>query len=157
MLLDKGEFQKAEVLELVPAITYNQLDYWAKSGLVEPSIQKASGYGSRRVYNWLDLVALQTAADLLGAGASVQRIRKAVHQLRRYSKAHALAQHLLMVSADGEIYQVIERGKVGEMLTAHPGQTFWISPVGDFAQDIEERIAQEHRSNKTPTKTAVVA
>ena len=148
-MLTKQQFQSGEVLELVPSITFRQLGYWAMTGLVEPSMQKAAGKGSRRIYNWLDLVVLQTVADLLDAGASVQRIGKAVHQLRRYSKTHALAQHLLMVSADGEIYEVLERNKVGQRLSKHPGQTFWLSPVGDFAEEIQKRMAQKQPSKST--------
>ncbi len=148
-MLRKQQFQSGEVLELVPSITFRQLGYWAMTDLVKPSVQNAAGKGSRRIYAWLDLVALQTVADLFDAGASVQRIRKAVRQLRRYSKAHTLAQHLLMVSADGEIYEVLERNKVGQMLSKHAGQTFWISPVGDFARQIEKRLTEkeEHKNS----------
>jgi len=143
----KERFQKTEVLELVPAITYSQLDYWAKTGLVEPSIQKARGHGSRRIYGWVDLVALQTVAELLEAGASVRRIRKAARALKRFGKKHPLTECLLAVSADGKIYEVLERDKIGALLTKHPGQTFWISPVGDFAQDIGKRMAQKSQQH----------
>src|SRR6266566_8611192 len=63
-------------------ITYRQLDYWARTGLVEPSIRSASGSGSQRLYSFRDIIALKIVKRLLDTGVSLQNIRIAVGYLR---------------------------------------------------------------------------
>ncbi|MDQ1644740.1 MAG: hypothetical protein QOJ50_924, partial [Cryptosporangiaceae bacterium] len=63
-------------------ITYRQLDYWARTGLVEPSIRAAHGSGSQRLYSFRDILVLKIVKRLLDAGVSLQNIRVAVDQLR---------------------------------------------------------------------------
>lgn len=59
-------------------ITYRQLDYWARTDLLTPSIQGASGSGSQRLYSFQDLVLLRTIKSLIEAGMSLQRVREAI-------------------------------------------------------------------------------
>src|SRR5690606_12716034 len=67
----------------VAGITYRQLDYWARTGLVVPSIRDASGPGTQRLYSFRDIVVLKVVKRLLDAGVSLQNIRKAIETLRR--------------------------------------------------------------------------
>ena len=62
-------------------ISYRQLDYWARTELVEPSIQTATGSGSQRLYSFRDILVLKLVKRLLDAGVSLQQIRVAVEQL----------------------------------------------------------------------------
>ena len=64
-------------------ITYRQLDYWARTGLVAPSIRSAAGSGSQRLYSFKDMLVLKVVKRLLDAGVSLQNIRVAVEYLRR--------------------------------------------------------------------------
>ena len=64
-------------------ITYRQLDYWARTGLVAPSIRGAAGSGSQRLYSFKDVLVLKVVKRLLDAGVSLQNIRVAVEHLRR--------------------------------------------------------------------------
>jgi DNA-binding transcriptional MerR regulator len=66
-------------------VTYRQLDYWARTGLVGSSIRQAAGRGSRRVYSFRDLVALRVVARLLKAGVSLQAVRRAVEYLKEHA------------------------------------------------------------------------
>ena len=59
-------------------ITYRQLDYWARTGLVEPSIRNAAGSGSQRLYGFRDILVLKVVKRLLDTGVSLQNIRTAV-------------------------------------------------------------------------------
>jgi len=77
-------FSSMVVLELT-GVTYRQLDYWARTGLIRSSVRQAAGRGSRRVYSFEDLVALRVVAQLLGAGASLQAVRRAVQYLKRHT------------------------------------------------------------------------
>jgi len=63
-------------------ITYRQLDYWARTGLVEPSIRSATGSGSQRLYSFKDILVLKVVKRLLDTGVSLQNIRTAVDALR---------------------------------------------------------------------------
>jgi DNA-binding transcriptional MerR regulator len=63
-------------------ISYRQLDYWARTGLVEPSIRTAMGSGSQRLYGFRDILVLKIVKRLLDAGVSLQNIRTAVEYLR---------------------------------------------------------------------------
>ena len=67
----------------VVGITYRQLDYWARTGLVVPSIRSAAGSGSQRLYSFKDMLVLKVVKRLLDAGVSLQNIRVAVEYLRR--------------------------------------------------------------------------
>ena len=63
-------------------ITYRQLDYWARTGLVVPSIRSATGSGSQRLYSFKDILVLKVVKRLLDTGVSLQNIRTAVDHLR---------------------------------------------------------------------------
>jgi DNA-binding transcriptional MerR regulator len=67
----------------VVGITYRQLDYWARTGLVAPSIRSAAGSGSQRLYSFKDVLVLKVVKRLLDVGVSLQNIRLAVEHLRR--------------------------------------------------------------------------
>lgn len=64
-------------------ITYRQLDYWARTGLVAPTIRSASGSGSQRLYSFKDILVLKVVKRLLDTGVSLQNIRTAVDHLRQ--------------------------------------------------------------------------
>lgn len=63
-------------------ITYRQLDYWARTGLVEPSVKAATGSGTQRLYGFRDILVLRVVKRLLDSGVSLQQIRSAVSNLR---------------------------------------------------------------------------
>jgi DNA-binding transcriptional MerR regulator len=63
-------------------ISYRQLDYWARTGLVEPGVRGAAGSGSQRLYSFRDILVLKIVKRLLDTGVSLQNIRTAVEHLR---------------------------------------------------------------------------
>ena len=63
-------------------ISYRQLDYWARTSLVEPSIRNASGSGTSRLYSFRDILVLKIVKRLLDTGISLQNVRSAVEHLR---------------------------------------------------------------------------
>ena len=67
----------------IAGITYRQLDYWARTALVAPSIRSAKGSGSQRLYSFKDVLVLKVVKRLLDTGVSLQNIRVAVQHLRR--------------------------------------------------------------------------
>jgi DNA-binding transcriptional MerR regulator len=67
----------------IAGITYRQLDYWARTSLVVPSIRSAAGSGSQRLYSFKDILVLKIVKRLLDTGISLHNIRVAVDYLRR--------------------------------------------------------------------------
>ena len=55
-------------------ITYRQLDYWARTDLVKPSLAQAKGSGSRREYSYRDLLELKVIKSLLDAGIRLEQV-----------------------------------------------------------------------------------
>src|SRR5213595_3124029 len=74
-------YRVPEVCRVV-GISYRQLDYWARTGLVTPSIRDAGGSGTQRLYSFQDMLVLRIVKKLLDAGVSLQQIRKAVDYLK---------------------------------------------------------------------------
>jgi len=77
----KSGYRAPQVCKLV-GITYRQLDYWARTKLIVPALQQATGSGSQRLYSFTDVVQLKVIKRLLDAGMSLKKIRSAVEILR---------------------------------------------------------------------------
>ncbi|MDH3540802.1 MAG: MerR family transcriptional regulator, partial [Acidimicrobiia bacterium] len=75
--MSEDGYRAPQVCSLVD-ITYRQLDYWARTGLITPSIQSAQGSGSQRRYSFTDIVQLKVVKRLLDAGMSLKKIRQAI-------------------------------------------------------------------------------
>jgi DNA-binding transcriptional MerR regulator len=76
-----GGFRGPQVCNII-GITYRQLDYWARTDLLRPSISDAKGSGSQRIYSYADLLQLKVIKRLLDAGVSLRSTRKAIECLR---------------------------------------------------------------------------
>jgi DNA-binding transcriptional MerR regulator len=76
-------FRGPQVCKIV-GISYRQLDYWARTDLIRPSIADARGSGSQRLYSYRDLVELKVIKHLLDAGISLRTARKAIEYLRQH-------------------------------------------------------------------------
>lgn len=68
----------------IVGITYRQLDYWARTDLIRPSLVDASGSGSRRRYSYRDLLELKVVKNLLDAGIRLEAVRGAFTYLREH-------------------------------------------------------------------------
>jgi DNA-binding transcriptional MerR regulator len=119
-------------------ITYRQLDYWARTGLVEPSVRPASGSGSQRLYGFRDILALKIVKRLLDTGISLQQIRTAVSYLREQG-ASDLAQVTLM-SDGASVYACTSPDEVVDLLQA--GQGVFGIALGRVWQEVEGSLAE---------------
>ena len=63
-------------------ITYRQLDYWARTGLVAPSVRCGGRVGHPAAVLLQDILVLKVVKRLLDTGVSLQNIRMAVDALR---------------------------------------------------------------------------
>ena len=118
-------------------ITYRQLDYWARTGLVEASVREASGSGTQRLYSFRDILVLKIVKKLLDAGISLQNIRTAISTLRDHGVAD-LAQITLM--SDGTtVYECTSTDEVVDLLQG--GQAVFAIAVGRQVRDVEGSLA----------------
>ena len=118
-------------------ITYRQLDYWARTGLVEPSVRAASGSGSQRLYGFRDILALKIVKRLLDTGISLQQIRTAVAYLREHGDAD-LAQVTLM-SDGASVYACTSPDEVVDLLQG--GQGVFGIALGRVWQEVDATLA----------------
>ncbi|GGP47734.1 putative HTH-type transcriptional regulator [Streptomyces abikoensis] len=132
-------------------ITYRQLDYWARTGLVEPSVRPAYGSGSQRLYNFRDVVVLKIVKRLLDTGVSLQNIRTAVQHLRSRGMAD-LAQMTLM-SDGATVYECTSPDEVVDLLQG--GQGVFGIAVGVVWRDVESALAQLHGERVDTGETLV--
>lgn len=103
----------------VAGITYRQLDYWARTNLVNPSIRTARGSGSQRLYSFKDVLVLKIVKRLLDTGISLQNIRLAVEGLRDRG-VNDLAQ-LTLVSDGTTVYECRSNDEVIDLLAGGQG------------------------------------
>jgi DNA-binding transcriptional MerR regulator len=118
-------------------ITYRQLDYWARTGLVEPSIRPAHGSGSQRLYSFQDILVLKVVKRLLDTGVSLQQIRAAVQHLRDRGVAD-LAQITLM-SDGASVYECTTADEVIDLVQG--GQGVFGIAVGRVWRELEGSLA----------------
>lgn len=145
-------------------ITYRQLDYWARTGLVEPGVRAAHGSGSQRLYGFRDILVLKVVKRLLDTGVSLQQIRVAVSALRERG-IDDLAGITLM--SDGasvyectsaeDMFDLVQGGQgvfgiaVGRVwrevendLLSLPG----VNPADDAALALQDELAARRRSRQ---------
>ena len=119
-------------------ITYRQLDYWARTGLVEPSVRAATGSGSQRLYGFRDILVLKVVKRLLDTGISLQQIRAAVAHLRTQGTSD-LAQVTLM--SDGiSVYECTSDNEVVDLVQG--GQGVFGIALGRVWQEVEGSLAE---------------
>ena len=134
-------------------ITYRQLDYWARTGLVEPSVRTAAGSGSQRLYSFRDILVLKVIKRLLDTGVSLQNIRTAVEHLRE-SGVDDLAQVTLM-SDGASVYECRSQDEVIDLVQG--GQGVFGIAVGRVWREVEGSLAELPSEHVDGTPAAVAA
>ncbi|MDG4800791.1 MerR family transcriptional regulator [Micromonospora sp. WMMD980] len=112
-------------------ISYRQLDYWARTALVVPSVRDASGSGTSRLYSFRDLVVLKVVKRLLDAGVSLQNIRKAIEALR--SRGVDDLAGITLISDGTTVYECRSPEEVVDLLQGGQG-VFGIAIGGAFKE-----------------------
>jgi DNA-binding transcriptional MerR regulator len=121
-------------------ITYRQLDYWARTGLVEPSVRATGGSGLQRLYSFRDVVVLKIVKRLLDTGVSLQNIRTTVQHLRQ--GGYRDLERMTLMSDGATVYECTSPGEVHELLQG--GQGVFGIAVGVVWRDVEAALSQLH-------------
>jgi DNA-binding transcriptional MerR regulator len=139
-------FRGPQVCSIV-GITYRQLDYWARTHLIRPSITDAKGSGSQRRYSYRDLVELKVIKNLLDAGVSLQSARRAVEYLRENLGEDLASANLVLNGSrsvlcrtDGEIVDLVRSGQ----------GVLNIVPLGGVKDEVDSAILVLEHSPSAP-------
>jgi DNA-binding transcriptional MerR regulator len=118
-------------------ITYRQLDYWARTGLVEPSIRSAGGSGTQRLYGFRDILVLKIVKRLLDAGVSLQNIRTAVDHLR--GRGVTELESITLMSDGASIYECASADEMYDLVQG--GQGVFGIAVGRVWHEVEGSLS----------------
>ena len=148
---DRG-FSGKQTAEIV-GITYRQLDYWARTELVTPSLAEARGSGTRRRYSYQDLLELKVVKNLLDAGIDLQKVREVFTYLREELGEEVTTANLViqgtrsvLVKTEDEVIDILKQGQ----------GVLNILPMAGVKQDLDAAI-YELPKERSPEERAGTA
>ncbi len=132
----------------IVGITYRQLDYWARTDLIRPSLADASGSGSRRLYSYRDLLELRVIRSLLDAGIKLESVRTAFEYLRTHVDTDIASAHLVISGSDvilcdgDQLIDVMRRGGQGVLN---------VLAIGGVKSDLDSTIVEFAETSSAPS------
>lgn len=144
--LDPHAGYQGSVAARVAGITYRQLDYWARTDFVEPSIQDANGSGSKRLYSFRDILVLKLVKRLLETGISLQQIRVAVAQL--HDAGITDLARITLMSDGASVYLCTSNDEVIDLVQR--GQGVFGIFVGGLLQEVGDNLAEVQIQESDP-------
>ena len=138
----------------IVGITYRQLDYWTRTGLVVPTVQAATGSGSQRLYSFNDLLQLKVIKSLTDAGASLQKVRQAIDHARStlvddWSKVTIVADGsgVYALTSEAEVVDLLRKGQgvlgaivaVDRVKEQLAGDLRELRPVGESVEYVSDK------------------
>jgi DNA-binding transcriptional MerR regulator len=134
-------------------ITYRQLDYWARTGLVEPTVRPAHGSGSQRLYSFRDILLLKVVKRLLDTGVSLQNIRAAVSHLRDRGDEDLTG--ITLMSDGTTVYACTSADEVVDLVQG--GQGVFGIAVGRVVLEVEGTLSELPAERAEPAPGAAGA
>ncbi len=132
----------------IVGVTYRQLDYWTRTGLVTPSLQPAQGSGTQRLYSFNDLLQLKVIKSLIDAGASLQRVRQALDYVRNELRGDW--SKLTIVSDGSRVYALNSDAEVLDLLRSGQGVLGALVAVDNIRDQLQGTLRELR-----PTETDV--
>ena len=142
-------YRGPQVCKIV-GITYRQLDYWSRTGLIRPSVAEARGSGTQRRFSYHDLVELKVIKGLLDAGVSLQSARRAIEYLRDHLGSDlATASLVLSGNGDGSVL-VRTDGELVDLLRRRGQGVLSIMGLGGVVDELDAAITDLPRPADPP-------
>ncbi len=151
--MSEAGYRGPQVCKIV-GITYRQLDYWARTELVRPSVMDANGSGTQRLYSYRDLVELKVIKQMLDAGISLQSARKAVESLRGFDEDLASVRivlqgpNVVLAQSDEQVMDLLRGGQ---------GVLSMVLELEPLQQTITEAVQLAFDTGAATTATATPA
>ena len=144
-------FSGKRTAEIV-GITYRQLDYWARTDLIRPSVADASGSGTRRSYSYKDLLELMVIKRLLDAGIKLESIRDAFSYLRERLGEDVASAHLVI---SGTSAVLVREGELVDVVNRYQGQgVLNLLPMDGVLRELDDAVAVLAPSAGAPSLVA---
>jgi DNA-binding transcriptional MerR regulator len=137
-------YRGPQVCKIV-GITYRQLDYWARTDLLKPSISEARGSGTQRRYSYGDLLELKVIKQLLDAGVSLQSARRALSTLQENLGADLKTANLVLAGTNSVMAQ--SEGEVVDLLKGGQGVLAMVLPLGGVKDELDAAILELRKTD----------
>ena len=131
-------FSGTKAAEVV-GISYRQLDYWARTDLVRPSITDAAGSGSRRTYSYRDLLELKMIKKLLDAGIRLEQVREVFANLRRTLDDDIASANLVI---SGNQVALCQEGEIVDLLRRGQGVLSFVLSLDGVRQELDAHLVE---------------
>lgn len=133
-------------------ITPRQVQYWDETNFLKPSVRRATGYGSSRLYSFLDLVQMKVAKTLLDGGVSLQKIRKSLQYLRAHAPEvkRPLAEMKFLTDGDTVFVLTADKEKIVDALKN--GQLVFSVALGDLVRELNSKVQKFVITRETAVK-----
>lgn len=137
--MSEESYRGPQVIKIV-GITYRQLDYWARTGLAEPSVAQAQGSGTQRLYSMEDMRKLKVIKSLLDSGVALTRVRNVIEFLRGAGEIDW--QRCTLVSHGKDVELITSEGDLINLLS-QPGQTaLSLLPLGSIENSLNATVVE---------------
>ena len=136
----------------IAGITYRQLDYWARTNLIRPSLTDAKGSGSRRSYEYRDLLELKVIKQLLDAGIRLESVREVFNYLRSHVDTEIAAAHIVI---SGKAVVLCQGDQLVDVVRNGQG-VLNVLPLANIRTDVDAMIVSLAKTAKIILKPAEV-
>jgi predicted RNase H-like HicB family nuclease len=138
----------SKTVSKIIGVSLRRIDYWDRTHFIKPSIRDASGYGSVRLYSFIDLIQLRVAKTLMDKGISLQKIRKSINYLKKnmpeVEKPHAEMRFL----TDGETIFVLTKDKKVIIDTLTSGQLVFSIALGEIVENLKGEVVSLQKERR---------
>ncbi len=131
----KQSFSGSQAAQIA-GITYRQLDYWARTNLIRPSLSDAKGSGSRRSYEYRDLLELKVIKQLLDAGIKLESVREVFNYLRSHVDTEIAAAHIVI---SGKAVVLCQGDQLVDVVRNGQG-VLNVLPLANIKSDVDSMI-----------------
>jgi DNA-binding transcriptional MerR regulator len=136
----------------IVGITYRQLDYWARTDLIRPSMADAHGSGSRRLYTYRDLLELKLVKTLLDNGIKLESIREAFGYLREQLGTDVSTARLVIAGSSAVL--VRENDELIDVVNRYQGQgVLNLLALDGVKEQVDAAIVELFPSEPAPVAT----
>ncbi len=129
-------------------LSQRQVDYWDRTHFIKPSLKEASGYGTARLYSFVDLVQMRVAKMLIDKGISLQKIRKAITFLKKNFPDIEKPLAQMKFITDGETLFVLTEDKKKIMDALSGGQMVFALALGQLIEELKGEVQKIERERK---------
>jgi predicted RNase H-like HicB family nuclease len=132
----------------ITGLTQRQIDYWDRTHFIKPSVKEASGYGTARLYSFIDLVQLKVARMLIDKGISLQKIRKSINYLKKNFPDIEKPLAQMRFITDGETLFVLTDNKKKILDTLSKGQMVFALAIGELIEELTGEVQKLDQKKK---------